>query len=216
MALLSKVTNPFKGTEIKDAYFKMKDFAFQLNNGGRIGFMAFRSEADRQADKMPYPLPQQLTDVIIQGDDLAPLITPLFLYVADLLVGTPDLADCEQIGAGFIKAYTDPYGEEHINAYWTPTFCEAQFEAKSALIKIGVFASKEAFDSGADAFPVEAKTALGGAIQLKSEESEEVIPQNSTLPDFYAFISGLDIASGRPTFYTHAKKDKKFIDSEDC
>jgi len=218
MALLSRAVNPFKGTDIENAYVKMKDFAFILNSKGRIGFMAYRSESDRQADRMPYPLDQSATDVIVRDQtELKALTNPLFLYIAGIVAAIPEFDGSELNGAGFVKAYQDSYGELHESAYYTPVFCEANFSTKSALIRLGIFASKEAFEAGAKSFPADMRAALGGAISIQHQEGVEEVPQNKDLPDFETFISGLDEVSGRPSFYGYAKTQNPYLDNcSDC
>jgi hypothetical protein len=163
---------------------------------------------------MPYPQP---INVGVQADSMD-LVDPMFQYIADLLAETTAYKDATQDGAGLIMPFTDPYGEEHATAYYAPVFCECGLVEKTAMIRLGVFASKEAYDSGAQPFPVSATTALGGNVRICNEDgTNNMVPQNPEFPDFDTFIAKLDEVGGRATFYTYAKTQNPFIDNcEDC
>jgi len=201
MAMKKSVKHPFKtNSNITDAYIRMKDFAFDVLQGyGRIGYAVYKDAAARAANAKPYPMEQKDTDVIFAKGAAGDTITAAGLKDKAIteINAHKDLADLTKTTNGFIKSYTDEFGETHAEALFSPVLISVNIFDRKVNIEIGIWATEAEYLAGQRPIP-------GGMTYTLEADGAD------------AFISALDGQDkGRKALYAASKSNALYATATD-
>lgn len=202
MAMQKEFDHPFKAGKLANAYVRMAVINFDLTtNAGAIDFAVYRSQADREAGKRPYPIDGQLSSEIFREEEAVTAITDAGLKelaVAEVLAH-PDLADLTQTENGYLQSYDDEFGETHPEALYAPSTITINIIDKILTIGIRVWTSEADYLAG--------ERPIAGGLEFKI--------QGEAFPEFLTRFDAN--GKGRNAIYAKAKtkKDSKYADAMD-